>query len=206
MATDADRTELDLDAVLAAGWADPGVFPAAEFDRATEFWMARRAEDERLFATRAKAADLIRGWTGRESQDVGSFGLRLNLETSDLDLGIGFPADQRDALTASMAPHASCKGARATRFSTTRLVFAFEVDGVEVDLSALTEEDFVVACRMIDEIAATMTEDERIAHTWVKHLLRSSGRTAAYAEWKLVTYARYCPEFNWVPILENSTP
>jgi len=34
------------------------------------------------------AADVER-WTGRIPRDVGSFGLRLNLATSDLDLGIG---------------------------------------------------------------------------------------------------------------------
>jgi hypothetical protein len=45
---------------------------------------------------------------------------------------------------------------------------------------------------------------ERIAHTWVKHLLRSAGRMDEYAEWKLVTYARFCPEFNWVPIPESA--
>jgi len=24
-----------------------------------------------------------------------------------------------------------------------------------------------------------------------------------YAEWKLVTYSRFCPEFTWVPIPET---
>lgn len=87
--------------------------------------------------------------------------------------------------------------------TTTRLVFAFTVDGVDVDLSVLTEEDFAVAHRMLADIEANMTERERIAHTWVKHLLRSAGRMNEYAEWKLATYARFCPEFNWVPIPES---
>ncbi|MGH3807023.1 MAG: hypothetical protein ACRDRU_10400 [Pseudonocardiaceae bacterium] len=45
-------------------------------------------------------------------------------------------------------------------------MFAFTVAGVDIDLSALTEDDFVVACRMLDDIEASMTEQERIAHTW----------------------------------------
>lgn len=90
-----------------------------------------------------------------------------------------------------------------TRFNTTRLVYAFDCDGVQIDLSALTEEDFAVACRMLDQIEAGMTREERIAHTWVKHLLRTTGRLDDYATWKLVVYARYCPEFNWVPITET---
>ncbi|MGH3869995.1 MAG: hypothetical protein ACRDSR_00520 [Pseudonocardiaceae bacterium] len=203
MTIEGNGTKLDLDVILAARWADPHVFPAAEFTRAEAFWRARRTQDDELVTVRARAADLIRGWTGCQSRDVGSFGLRLNLETSDLDLGIGYPVDQRDTLITMLGPHTVFKGERRTRFSTTRLVFAFTVEDIEVDLSALTEEDFAVACRMLDEIEATMTEQEQIAHTWVKHLLRSSGRMTEYAEWKLVTYARFCPEFSWVPIPET---
>lgn len=190
------------------------MFPAAEFARAEAFYRQRRRYDEVLRGVRAKAMSLIREWTGREPRDVGSFGLRLNLENSDLDLGIGYPVEQRDRLMTALAAHASFKGERVTRFpaaegsdggsgTTTRLVFAFTVDGVDIDLSALTEEDFAVACRMLDDIGANMTERERIAHTWVKHLLRSAGRMDQYAEWKLVTYARFCPEFTWEPIPES---
>ncbi len=147
---------------------------------------------------------MIRDWTGRPSRDVGSFGLQLNLESSDLDLGIGYPVAARDRLLAALAPHTQFKGERKTRFSTSRLVFSFEVEDVEVDLSALTEEDFAVSCRMLGEIESTMTEPERVAHTWVKHLLRNAGRMEDYAVWKLCTYARFCPEFNWVPIPEKA--
>lgn len=209
-------TELDLDAVVAARWADPDSFPAAEFARAEHFYRQRRRHDAALLAIRERAAALVTDWTGHDCRDVGSFGLRLNLETSDLDLGIGYPVQRRDRLIAALDGHAVFKGERTTRFptadrseggaaggTTTRLVFAFTVEGVEVDLSALTVEDFGVACRMLDEIEAVMTERERIAHTWVKHLLRSTGRLREYAEWKLVTYARFCPEFNWVPIPES---
>jgi hypothetical protein len=194
---------LDLDAILAARWADPTAFPAAEFARAEKFWRARRIHDDHLSELRSHAAEMIREWTGRPSRDVGSFGLKLNLETSDLDLGVGYPVDQRDELIAALAPHTTFKGERKTRFSTTRLVFAFVIDSAEVDVSALTEEDFTVACRMLDEIEATMTEPEQIAHTWVKYLLRTAGRMEDYATWKLCTYARFCPEFNWVPIPET---
>ncbi|MEZ0077226.1 hypothetical protein [Planotetraspora sp. GP83] len=137
-------------------------------------------------------------------RDVGSFGIQLNLETRDLDLGIGSPVDGRQKLMAALSSHAAFKDERRTRFNTSRLVSAFTLNGVEIDLSALTEEDFTVACRMLDEIDTQMSRDERIAHTWVKHLLRSAGRTDDYATWKLVTYARFCPEFNWVPTSETS--
>ncbi|MDT0307295.1 hypothetical protein RM780_10000 [Streptomyces sp. DSM 44917] len=197
-------TDLDLDAITATGWAGRGDFTAAEFERAERFYAAMRVHDERLARVRADASSLIEGWTGHRPRDVGSFGTGLNLETSDLDLGIGYPVAEREVLLKALEGHARFLGERATRFSTTRLVFSFRVEGVEVDLSALTVEDFVVAGRMLDQIAASMTFEERVCHTWVKHLLRISGRLEEYAAWKLVTYRRFCPEFNWVPIPEKT--
>ncbi|MEU9836301.1 hypothetical protein AB0D67_32600 [Streptosporangium sp. NPDC048047] len=193
-------TSLDLDAILDARWADPSVFSAEEFARAERFWQQRRAEDARLLAVRQAVTEQITAWTGRVPRDVGSLGIQTNLETSDLDLGIGYPVAERDRLMAALDGHATFLGERKTRFDTSRLVFGFTSGGVEIDLSALTEEDFAVACRMLNEIATGMSEPERIAHTWVKYLLRRAGRLEDYAAWKLVTYARFCPEFNWVPI------
>ncbi|GAA3766487.1 hypothetical protein [Salinactinospora qingdaonensis] len=196
------HSEVDVDAIVRSGWADPAVFGAEEWARACAFWQQRRHYDDWLLRVRSRAADLVYEWTGRQARDVGSFGTRLNLESSDLDLGIGFPVAEREHLIAALKPHTEFKGERQTRFDTSRLVFSFELDGVEIDVSALTDEDFAVACRMLDQIEAGMNTDERIAHTWVKHLLREAGRKEDYAAWKLVVYARYCPEFNWVPIHE----
>ncbi|KOU80347.1 hypothetical protein ADK61_09210 [Streptomyces sp. XY66] len=197
-------TELDLIAIAERRWVDRDDFTDGEFERARAFYEQMRADDDRLEHVRADAAALISEWTGHKPRDVGSFGTRLNLETSDLDLGIGYPVEDRDRLREVLQPHTTFLGERKTRFSTSRLVFSFRLDGIEIDLSALTVEDFAVACRMLDQIDTTMTLDERIAHTWVKHLLRSSGRGEEYATWKLTTYARFCPEFNWVPIREKT--
>ena len=198
------HTELDLKAITGKGWAERSDFSEEEFERAAALYAQMRSHDEHLLRVRTDAAAMIEEWTGCEPRDVGSLGTRLNLETSDLDLGIGFPAEERDRLMTGLADHTSFLGERYTSFSTTRLVFSFRLHGIEIDLSALTVEDFTVACRMLGQIDTGMGEEERIAHTWVKHLLRSSGRLEEYASWKLVTYARYCPEFNWVPIPEKT--
>ncbi|WP_106436727.1 MULTISPECIES: hypothetical protein [Streptomyces] len=198
------HTELDLNAITTKGWADRADFPDAEFERAAEFYASMRTHDAHLLQVRDEASTRIKEWTGCVPRDVGSFGTRLNLETSDLDLGIGFPVAERDSLMANLAGHATFLDERQTSFSTTRLVFSFTVDGIEIDLSALTVEDFAVASRMLDQIDETMTAEERITHTWVKHLLRAGGRLNEYADWKLVTYRRFCPEFNWVPIPEKA--
>jgi len=202
--TNPPATALDLAALMAKAWADRGDFPDAEYEKALAFYQAMRVHDDRLHRVRAQASESIEEWAGRVPRDVGSFGTRLNLETSDLDLGIGYPVGDRVGLKATLAGCTKFLGERYTRFSTTRLVFAFIVDGVQIDLSALTEDDFTVACRMLDQICQTMTFDERVCHTWVKYLLRAHGRLDDYAAWKLVTYRRFCPEFNWVPIPEKA--
>lgn len=196
---------MELDAVLREGWATRQDLSPEEFDAAEQFWLALRTDDERLLAVRARASALITQWTGRIPRDVGSFGTRVNLDGSDLDLGIGYPVAQREQLVGALEGQATFKGERYTRFDTTRLVYSFTCEGVEIDLSALTEEDFAVACRMLDQIETGMSRDERVVHTWIKHQLRQAGRLEDYANWKLVVYARYCPEFNWVPIPEPST-
>lgn len=193
---------MDLEAILRQGWATRRDLPPEEFRAAERFWLARRADDERLLAVRTHASALITQWTGHTPRDVGSFGTRVNLDVSDLDLGIGHPVAEREQLVRALKGHATFKGERYTRFDTTRLVYAFTCEGMEIDLSALIEEDFTVACRMLDQIEAGMSRDERVVHTWVKHQLREAGRMGDYANWKLVVYARYCPEFNWVPIPE----
>jgi hypothetical protein len=143
---------------------------------AERFWLDRRTDDERLLAPRTHASHLITSWTGRTPRDVVSFGIKVNLDTSDLDLGIGYPVADQAQLMEALAGRAAFRGERFTRFNTTRLVFTFDCDGVQIDLSTLTEEDFAIACRMLDQIEAGMTREKRIAHTWVKHLLRAAGR------------------------------
>lgn len=203
--TNPPGTNLNLPALLDKGWAVRDDFTDTEYEKALAFYQAMRQHDERLHRVRAQASSMIGEWTGRVPRDVGSFGTGLNLETSDLDLGIGYPVEARPALMSTLAGCTDFLGERYTRFSTTRLVFAFTVDDVQIDLSALTDDDFAVACRMLDQIGQTMTFAERVCHTWVKHLLRDQGRLEDYAAWKLVTYRRFCPEFNWVPIPEKAT-
>jgi len=194
---------MHIESILAAGWVTAAGLGPIEYERALEFWQARRDHDAHLRAVRDEAVALIQEWNGRMPRDVGSSGTQVNLDSSDMDLGIGCAVEDRPALLAAVDGRAKFKGERWTSRTSSRLVFSFTVEGIEIDLSALTVEDFAVACRMLDQIEADMSREERIAHTWVKHLLPEAGRLEDYSRWKLVVYAKYCPEFNWVPIPEH---
>ena len=189
------ETSLDLDAVLAARWADPRALPATEYRRAVAFYRERRRHDRRLLHGWREVAARIADWTGCAPRDLGSLGLRLNIATSDLDLGIGCPPERWPELLETLGARMRFEGQHPTWFATTRLAFTSTLGAVGIDLSVLTEEDFAITCAMLDRIDASMTEPERVAHAWVKQLLWQQRRLDDYASWKLAVYHRFFPEF-----------
>ena len=203
MTTTAAAGGLDLDKVLSAGWVDRDDLDQGEYARAEAFYDALRAHDTRLLGVRKQAFELVREWTGRDGIDVGSFGTRVNLETSDLDVGIGVAVADRPALRAALEGKAEFIAERRTSAETSRLVFGFALEDVHVDLSALEPANFARAKAMLEAIEAGMSTTERVCHTWVKHHLREAGRMDDYAAWKLVVYGRFNPDFDWVPIPEK---
>ncbi|MFI8186226.1 hypothetical protein ACIF70_37865 [Actinacidiphila glaucinigra] len=188
-------TQLDLPAVLDEGWADLSSFPTSEALRAEAFYRQIRQQDPLLLQSQSTAIRDIRLRTGFEAVDIGSFGLRLNLRSSDLDLGISCARAQWDGLTSKLLPGFRLLGEHATRFSNSRLALASEYENVQVDLSVLSPPDFEKACRMHRHIAAAMSLTERIAYTWVKHLLNRAEALDEYERWKRVPYFRFCLDF-----------
>ena len=84
---------------------------------------------------------MIQAWAGRTPRDVGSFGTRVKLDSSDLDLGIGCAVEDRPALLSAVDGRATVKGERWTSETSSRRMFSFVVEGIAIDLSALTVED-----------------------------------------------------------------
>ena len=198
------QTALDLDAIIAAGWADPVTFPLAEYERAVAAYMIQVGKSQRLLCRWRKARNQVERWTGYAPWALGSLRLRLGIGTSDLDLAVGCPTDRWLELSMQLEAHTEPRGEHATWFGTTRRVFSFTLGAVEVDLSVMAEDDLVATCRMLDRIDHDMTEPERIAHWWVKWLLWQQERYEEYAAWKLVVYRRFCPEYR--PHLELAGP
>jgi hypothetical protein len=168
---------------------------------AQQLYDSIRANDAKLLAVEAKAIVAIRELTGYVAEDVGSFGLLLNLPGSDLDLAIGVPDRDRDRVVAILKSAMKYKGERQTSSKTIRHVFVFTVAGVEVDLGILPTEDFSQLIHGLNRCRTEMTMQERVLHVWEKHTLKLQQRHEDYARLKLEPYARFCPGFIWVPIL-----
>lgn len=165
-----------------------------EADRARVFYREVRSDDGRLGRVQRQAVDLVARLTGRAVADIGSFGLRINLPGSDLDLGIGCPDQDLASVASALAGHAQCHGVAATRFGVHRVALSCTIEGVLVDVSVLSERDFASAREMIARVDQGMSDTERIAYTWVKRTLREWGETARLEAWKLAPFERFCPD------------
>lgn len=173
-----------------------------EVQGAEHLYRIIRGQDGVLASVRMVAARHIEEWTSYAPRDVGSYGLGLNLCASDLDLGIGVPASDHDRVLTVLRAHTTFKGERRTSATSTRFVYLWQCRDVDVDISVLPTEDFEVVCRMLERIRAEMTHEEKVLHVWKKQQLYDAGRSGEYAEWKLGPYRKFCPQFDWVPILD----
>lgn len=163
-------------------------------------WRAIRAHDATVSAVEREACELVEGWTSYTPINVGSFGLRLNLDASDIDLAIGVPDTDLARVLKRLASEVTFKAERQTTPTTTRHVFVTEIANTEIDIGVLKQRDFALLAEGLERCRRSMTEHERVMHTYQKHLLREAGDTAAYAKLKLEPYERFCPGFSWTPI------
>lgn len=172
-----------------------------EFTRAEALYDQIRGDDPRILAIRSRAVDRIERATGYRAADVGSFGLELNLPDSDLDLAIGVPPSDLLRVLDALTARYSYKGERVSSATTSRHVFCFEQDGIEIDVGVLPDRDLAALEEGLDRCRRQMTRLEKVEHVWHKHRLKQAGEEQAYARLKLESYAKYCPTFLWQPIV-----
>lgn len=188
-------TSLDLESIVARGWALAEDFAPAELARASRLWCHVRSMDTALAGVRDRAGHTVHLLVKSEWSDFGSHGLRLNLPGSDIDLGVGVKRDEWSRVQASLSKNANFLGIERTPFASTRMVFQWWIGESLVDLSVVTPEAYRDARNMISAIDAGMTQEDRIRFTWIKHQLKTSGNREEYAAWKLAPYRRFCPGY-----------
>jgi hypothetical protein len=166
-----------------------------------------RANDKSLAMIEGKAIHLLRSITGLDPVNVGSFGLLLNISSSDIDLGIGVFATnhfQRICERLSQA-HFKYKQARETRYisedlTTKRFVFSKVMGEIDIDVSIYHDCDLRLLTEGSYTCRTSMTKIEKSEHTWNKVTLKKSNMTEEYNLYKLEPYIMYNPGFKWVSI------
>jgi hypothetical protein len=162
-----------------------------------------RAHDQRLHTVSGQAAALVCRWTGQMPELLGSFALGLNVDTSDLDLGLAVHPFglRRVAGCLEDQGRAWFKAERRSTPRTTRLVFGAVVAGVSIDIVLLPPADHQALLAALARCRQQMPHPDKVRHVWHKHLLRHAGQRTAYEVFKLGPYRRWCPEFTWTPVL-----
>lgn len=171
------------------------------------FYQKMRAKDVDVALIEGQAIHQLRAITGLDPINVGSFGLLLNIASSDLDLGLGIPFGNdffsvcRKLIDAGF----KYKQARDTRFlsaqqTTQRFVFSHQRDGFDIDVSVYHSADLFLLADGGFKCRNTMTEIEKAEHTWNKFTLKERGLDDEYILYKLEPYIIYKPGFKWVAI------
>jgi hypothetical protein len=172
------------------------------FTSAEELYKTMRRQDAKLSAIERRAQAKILELTGYCAEDVGSFGLLLNLPESDLDLAIGLLSADKDRVAAILTKEGmKDEGERQTSLTTTRRVLRFTFEDVSIDIGLLPMDDFNLLVSSLARCRSEMTHAERVEHVWQKWTLKHEGRREEYAQLKLAPYARFCPSFFWKPIV-----
>ena len=179
-------SEADLHAILHAGRIRLHQLALAEQGLAEQFYatLASRRADLAVATARAIAASRSRGLA--ELQAMGSSQYGTALHDSDIDLYAPIPPTCADLgpLRALLDGHAEYRKTRSVPTAGPRHLFDFQQDGIDVDLNLVEPADYRLAVTVVQEIAAALTGPDRIANTWIKHLLRERGHADAYDQWK----------------------
>ncbi|MEZ0094123.1 hypothetical protein [Streptacidiphilus sp. EB129] len=188
-------SEADLHAILHAGRIRLHQLALAEQGLAERFYatLASLRADLAVATVRAIGASRVRGIA--ELQAMGSSQYGTALHASDVDLYAPIPptCPDLDSLRALLDGHAEYRKTRSVPTTGPRHLFAFQQDGVDVDLNLVEHADYRLAVTVVQEIAAALTVPDRIANTWIKHLLQQQEQADAYDRWKDATRLHHSP-------------
>ncbi|WP_052434997.1 hypothetical protein [Streptacidiphilus melanogenes] len=117
------------------------------------------------------------------------------LPDSDIDLYAPMPPHcaALDDLRALLERKAAYEKTRLGPTGKPRHLFTFPQGTIKVDLNFVEREDHQLALTVVREIAATLDWSDRVAHTWIKHLLNERGEEEAYDQWKTTMRLRTSP-------------
>ena len=171
------------------------------------FYKKIKESDTNVATVEGKAIHSLRSLTGLDPINVGSFGLELNISSSDIDLGIGVPDSNYFEPVCNKLIEAGFKykQARDTRYLsedqiTKRFVFSKDMDGIEIDVSVYHTSDLFLLADGGFKCRSTMSESDKAEHTWNKFKLKEQGMMDDYCIYKLEPYITYKPGFKWISI------
>ncbi|WP_042434118.1 hypothetical protein [Streptacidiphilus anmyonensis] len=185
----------DLRCVLDAGWVQLDDLHPQERRRAARFYADRAPGHQYLAGVQHAAQAVCERWTGNRPHPMGSSYAGTALDSSDIDLYAPMPnrcvglGDLRELL----AGRAAYRKTRPGPTGEDRHLFSYTEGATRIDLNFVPPSDYRLALTVVQEIAAGLTTEDRIAHTWIKHLLHEQSEEEAYDHWKTTMRLRTSP-------------
>jgi hypothetical protein len=172
-----------------------------------DFYFSIRENDAKLSLIERNSLSFLKEWTGCDGINVGSFGLLLNISSSDIDIGIGANPDDIERIRQSLEEKGCLfKAERVTRkidqegLCTSRFVYLFQIDGIDIDISVYLDTDLKILSQGLFKCRKEMSLEDRIEHVWQKNELKLSGNVSGYANYKIEPYEKFCKGFLWKPL------
>lgn len=162
-----------------------------ELERAYLYYDSIREHDRKLYNLQNDFSAYVFENIGAFPVNNGSFGLWLNLTTSDLDLAVGVSEPELDEVLHTLTQLGKLIAVRQSTPDSSRHVFHFEREGVTIDLGVLPPRDFEWTVQGMNNCRAGMTHLERVIHVWTKSKLLQRGLQVEYAKYKLEPYEKY---------------
>jgi hypothetical protein len=180
------RSEHHLRAVLEAGWSDIEALHPRERQRARSYYAGCHRHRLRLAAVQQTARSACQQWTAQWAHPMGSSYAGTALPGSDIDLYACIPAACPDltALEELLHGRAAYQKTRPGPTGQARHLFTYQHQATKIDLNFVPPADYQLALTVVHEISASMTDDDRVAHTWIKYLLHQRQDFDAYDQWK----------------------
>jgi hypothetical protein len=198
--------DADLQAVLLAGGVRLSQFAPREQEQAQRFYASLATLRAGLGATTARAIAASQAAGLTELHAMGSSQYGTVLHDSDIDLYAPIPptCPDLDTLRALFDGHAMYRKTRSVPTDRPRHLFAFQQDGTDVDLNLVEPADYRLAVAVVREITEALAEPDRIANTWIKHLLHRRRQADAYDRWKEDMRLRHSPTLRRLRFLRQN--
>ncbi|MEZ0064983.1 hypothetical protein ABIA32_000971 [Streptacidiphilus sp. MAP12-20] len=177
------------------GWVKLDDLHPEERQLATGFYLACGQVRHALTDMQEKAQAACEQWTGNRPHPMGSSYAGTALSSSDIDLYAPLPkqSGSLDDLRKLLNGHAAYRKTRPGPTGQDRHLFSYTQAATRVDLNFVPADDYWLALTVVHEIATGLTDEDRIAHTWIKHLLHARGDEDGYDRWKTAMRLRMSP-------------
>jgi hypothetical protein len=161
------------------------------------YYQSLRSRDGSIEVMAAQARSFVKTWTGGDSFVGGSVAMKLNIQSSDLDLIVPVLESNYQRVGATLRRWCQFRGERQATPETYRQLFCIRIEEMHIDFNVMLVADAALMRTAIQTANRVLSSQERVAHVWRKYRLYTNENHVEYEASKLEIYNRFFPDFVW---------